>query len=506
MSDTLSRLKARHKHSVSNRRAVEGLLDDCYRFALPGRARFGHHGDHRAEDIYDETAVVGLEDFASIMHARLTPDGAQWVQPIAARTIADQDRQAVNADLEEVNDVVFEYIHASNFGAEIHEAFLDLGCSTGLMTTRWQDGRIINTAVPLTQVHLDAGAEDEVGALFRERHKVRLDSLLDTYPAAALTREMDMLIAREPDALVGVVDGIWRDPSAGGVRRGVLVKAGGGQRRESLIVDTLEKGYGALPFVAPRMSKAAGEIWGRGPVMRAMAGIKTTNLVIELLLQNAALSMVGIYGIEDDGQVNLDTIRIEPGTVVPHAPGSKGLHRLDMRGGDVNMAQLILEDQRRNIKRALYGDALADPNRTPATALEVSYRTRDLAERISASFNRLRHELLAPYWRRVAWLLERAGIVELPVPIADIMLVPSGPLARVMMQSHVQNVLELHQIFTAILGPQIALSRWNLPELEEHLRVHMGVPMKLIATEDERQQTLAQAQSAMQAMGEGGMP
>jgi len=36
-------------------------------------------------------------------------------------------------------------------------------------------------------------------------------------------------------------------------------------------------------------------VYGRGPVFNAMAAIKTTNLTVELILQNAQMAISGIY-------------------------------------------------------------------------------------------------------------------------------------------------------------------------------------------------------------------
>ena len=41
-----------------------------------------------------------------------------------------------------------------------------------------------------------------------------------------------------------------------------------------------------------------------------LSSIKTTNLTIELILENAQMSISGIYQMEDDGVINPDTINL----------------------------------------------------------------------------------------------------------------------------------------------------------------------------------------------------
>ena len=61
-----------------------------------------------------------------------------------------------------------------------------------------------------------------------------------------------------------------------------------------------------------------------------MAAIKTTNLTVEMILENAQMAISGIYQLEDDGIVNTDTIQLLPGTVIPKAPGSAGLQPIQL--------------------------------------------------------------------------------------------------------------------------------------------------------------------------------
>ena len=109
------------------------------------------------------------------------------------------------------------------------------------------------------------------------------------------------------------------------------------------------------------LNKASGEVYGRGPVFNAMAAIKTCNLTIELILQNAQMSVSGVYTYEDDGVINPDNISLVPGSLIPVAPGSQGLKPIQS-ASNFDVAQLVLNDMRANIKKALYMEALGKPD------------------------------------------------------------------------------------------------------------------------------------------------
>ena len=57
----------------------------------------------------------------------------------------------------------------------------------------------------------------------------------------------------------------------------------------------------------------AGETYGRGPLMLTLPAIKTANLTVEIILENAQMSISGMYQVEDDGVINIDNIALIPG-------------------------------------------------------------------------------------------------------------------------------------------------------------------------------------------------
>lgn len=501
--EVAKRVSARLSKARSTRNLIEQRLDECYRYALPGRSRFNSNvPGGEPEDIYDETAVVALEDFASVIHSRMTPDSTEWFTLEADSSVDPKDKAAVDRDLAEICTYLFEKVHGSNFSQEAQESYLDLGCSTGAMLLEWRDNGFLHASVPLTQSFFEAGADDGIGGMFRERRDVRAELIPAMYPAAQIDGDLGKLIAKEPDRPLTVVDAMWRRyDDQGGAQRAVVI-AGGGLRQTAILDETLP-GEAGLPFLGFRFSKAAGEVYGRGPIMKVMAGVRTTNLVIELMLQNAAMALVGMYQYEDDGVLNARTIRLEPGALIPHAPGSRGLQRVDTSGNEFSVAGLVLDQQRMNIKRGTYSDALADPNRTPASASEVMYRTQDLAGRISANVGRLRGEFIHPYAKRALHLLEKAGHVELPIPMSKITVTPQGPLARAVRQQAMTALMQMHSIVAQIYGPQLAAAQYEPEALIAFLRSSLGVPVAPFAVKEKAE---AQVAAAAQLMATQGQP
>lgn len=274
---------------------------------------------------------------------------------------------------------------------------------------------------------------------------------------------------------------------------------------QELIYQEQFKGVGSNPFVCFRWSKAAGEIYGRGPLINALSAIKTTNLTIELVLENAQMAISGIYQMDDDGVINTDTINLVPGTIIPKAQGSQGLQPI-RTAGSFDVANLVLGDMRNNIKRALYNDMLGDPNKTPASATEVAERMADLSRRIGSAFGRLQAEMVQPVLQRVVHILKKQGRIEVPtINGREVKIRSVSPLAQAQANQDISNVSRYLGLVGQTFGPQLLNLLVSSEEVSVYLAKKFGVPDSLIRDDAQRQQIMMAAQQAMMQQQQQGM-
>jgi hypothetical protein len=270
------------------------------------------------------------------------------------------------------------------------------------------------------------------------------------------------------------------------------------QRTQTVLHQKEMKGVGSNPFVCFRWSKCAGEVYGRGPLINALSAIKTTNLTIELILENAQMAISGIYQMEDDGVINPDTIQLVPGSIIPKAMGSNGLQPINA-AGRFDVAQLILSDMRLNIKKALYNDMLGNPDKTPATATEVAERMADLSRRMGAAFGRLQSELVQPVLQRVIYILKKQGRIEVPtVNGREVKIKPTSPLAQAQANQDISSVARFLELVGGVFGPEMLQLLIDGEETAVHLAKKFGVPERLIRDEEQRKQIAALAQQMAQ--------
>ena len=264
---------------------------------------------------------------------------------------------------------------------------------------------------------------------------------------------------------------------------------------EHKIFEETYKGLGSNPYIVYRWSKCAGEVYGRGPLQLALPAIKTSNLVIELILENAQMSISGMYQVEDDGVINVDNIALIPGTVIPKAAGSTGLQPISP-AGNFNVSDLVLNDMRVNIKKALYNDMLGNPNeKTPMSATEVAERQADLSRQIGSAFGRLQAELVTPVLQRVIYILKKQGRIKIPtVNGREVQIKSSSPLAQAQHQQDVANVDRFLAMIQGRVGPQIINLLVNQEKLAKFVAKKLGVPEDLLRNKEEMNQAIQMMQ------------
>ncbi len=273
-----------------------------------------------------------------------------------------------------------------------------------------------------------------------------------------------------------------------------------------ILYEEMFEGEGSNPYLVFRWNKASGEVYGRGPVFNAMGAIKTCNLTVELILQNAQMSVSGVYTYEDDGVINPDNIALVPGSLIPVAPGTRGLNAIQS-ASNFDVAQLVLQDMRQNIKKALYMEALGRPEGTPMTATEVSERMADLSRQIGSSFGRLQSEFIHPLLKRIIRILSKQGRIELPkVNGREVKIGARSPLAQAQHMQDVSDVNRFNEIIAGTFGPQMINVIVNQNETAKYLAEKMNLPEKLIRDEEEQRQIVQQISQLQTAPKEGEIP
>jgi len=496
----------RYQKAKSFREQWVPLFEECYEYALPQRESFYSEtpGERRDDKIFDETAVVGVQEFASRLQSGIVPNFARWADLMSGSEVPKDQREEIDNQLDDVTDYVFEVLQNSNFSQEVHESFMDLAVGTGILCV--EEGDAINpinfSAIPLPHVVLDTGPDDKIDHVYRERKKVKYDQLNELYPNATFDPKVMAQMGKEAETTVLelVCKNYSKKNEDSYYHYAVCMNT------ETVLYYKEISGLGANPFICFRWSKCAGEIYGRGPLINALSAIKTTNLTIELILENAQMAISGVYQIDDDGVINPDTIQLVPGSIIPKAMGSAGLQPIQA-AGSFDVAQLVLSDMRLNIKRALYNDMLGNPDRTPATATEVAERMADLSRRMGSAFGRLQAELVQPLLQRVIYILKKQGRIEVPsINGREVKIRSVSPLAQAQANQDISSIARFLELVGGVFGPEMLQLLIDGEQTAAHLAKKFGVPESLIRDENQRKQIAAMAQQMAEQQQQMGAP
>ena len=499
---------ARYERAKSKRTNFVDVFEECYEYALPQRESFYYEvsGQRRDDKIFDSTAVVGVQEFASRLQSGLVPNFARWADLTAGSEVPKEERDAVNNELDEVTDYVFEVLQNSNFAQEVHESFMDLAVGTGVLVC--EEGDAINpirfSAIPLPHVILDTGPDDRIDHVFRERKNIRYDQLTIMYPKGTFNEQLVGLMANQSDQTTTVLEVVCRDYSK--LNEEAYLHYAICMTTKSVIMKRDMKGVGSNPFICFRWSKCAGEVYGRGPLFNALSDIKTVNLTVEMILENAQMAISGIYQMEDDGVINVDTINLVPGTIIPKAMGSAGLQPIQA-AGRFDVAQLQIDRAQNAIKKHLYSEMLGDPNRTPASATEVAERMADLSRRIGSAFGRFQIELVQPVLQRVIYILKKQGRIEIPtINGREIKIKSVSPLAQAQANQDISAVSRFLELAQSAFGPEAMQILINSEMTAAYLAKKFGVPDSLIRDEEERKEIVALMQQMQQVEAQAPQP
>lgn len=466
------------------------LLQDAFDYSMPNRSTFSNmtQGGKKVDRVFDSTAVNAVIAGANRIQQDLMPAFKKFVKLVPGPMVPEHLKDGLARRLDEVNDKMFAFIHASNFDTSINETLLDLMVGTGcLLCLEGDTLKPLNyVPVSIAEVALEAGPWGGVSGVFR-KHEVEVRNIKAQWPDAKLTEDMKRMLVDNPDKKVLLEEGTYfamaKDGSAATAWHYDVIACVG--KDEDRIV---ERSYGLNPWVTPRWYKLPGEVFGRGPVILALPDIKTLNKIVELVLRNAALAISGVYTGVDDGVLNPNTAQIIPGSIIAVAsnggPRGPSLQALE-RSGQIDFGKIETEEMRMTVKRMLFDRQLPPDTGPVRSASEIIARVKELSREVG-SFGRLYNELIVPVVQNTLQILSRRGLVPaLKIDGMFVQVQVVSPLAQEQNISDVEIVVRWLSILGA-LGQELVMMTANTEDLGKWMGEKLGVPNELIREKKQR--------------------
>lgn len=477
------------------RRTWDNTYQELATYILPRRANITvvrTPGVKQTERLYDGTAIHANELLAASLAGSLTSGADRWFSLKMSMAELNDDSEVAQW-LDDVADRIYLGLNQSNFSAEGHEVYLDIGgFGTGCLFCLEAPIRkpgfngFTFAASPIGSYCI---AEDGQGKVDTVMRKIQMSILAaaNRWGVDKLSEQVQQKYAHEDkrDEMISIIHAAY--PRGAG--RGYLSTR---MPYASCYVELETKhcisegGFHEFPAMVPRWAKSSGEVYGRGPGFTALPDIRTLNKSVELKLKALAKAIDPPLMVRDDGVIGrvsvapaaLTTVR-DMESIAPMINGTK-----------FDVVEMEEERLKQSIQNAFYSDLIKISEKSYMTATEVESTIELMHRYLGPTIGRLESEYLQPLINRCFGILYRAGALP-PVPQAimesgntDIDVEYEGPLARAQRGGMLLSIQKAYNLIMPIsqMQPEL-IDVFDPGKVGRYIGKGAGVPMQLMRSD-----------------------
>jgi hypothetical protein len=493
-------LLERRKKAATKKEMWRSTYQDAYRFAMPTRETFSWaiEGQNKQRQLYDSTLQESTYTAANTLCALLFPSWTRWAELAPGGAIGqDAVTPEIIDGLQKATQTFFTFLNNSNFGTVISEAALDLMIGTAALSFDEgdQDRPFSFSSIPLSAIEIEEGPDGSVETTWMcrkplARHLMRLYPGLTLFDLSPATQDA---IVMKPDAEIEIIQGLVYHPETKAYY-GVVVEVAAKQ------IIWRYNYASSCPTIVARATKVAGETYGRGRVLLALADAKTLDKMQEFVLRHSAISVAPPMTGVSDGVLNPYTATLSPNTIIPVASNDTGNPSLAPIpiGGNFRITENLMTDLREKVRRIMLGPEPSEGAVKSATEISVSDRNRLWA--MNGEYSRIQSELLAKIIARGIFILQKKGLMaRFKVDGREVAVKYTSPFAK---SQNAEDVMALQEtlMIAGAMGPELIHSALRTEKMPGWIARMKGVPESLICSDEEQQSRVAQAAQAMAVM------
>jgi len=467
----------------------EGEIQEAYRYILPLRDTLRKNNSNIERGVkFDSTASNAIEKYATKLQNLLTPAWEEWLKFQPGTDIPDEEAGKLQEKLDKVSKVAFSHIHHSNFYTAEHEAFLDLGISTGGIiveeNTRANEPSLINCrSIPLAEIIPEVSSRGSIDTTWRE-FTPKVADITSIWPNAKVPQSLSDKAAGNEDVKCTVFEGVVFNDKTGKYDFYVLEK----ETKEIMYEEEME----TSPFIIFRESVRPGDVLGFGRGLRIIEDVKTLNKMAENALRADGIQSMPIFTAVDDNAFNPYNVVLQPGSIIPVSSNDNS--NPSLKPLDVSNSYTMAENRMEQLRGVINETFLANPfgaiDQTPVrSATEIAAREADLFQSTAAAFGRLQTEFLEKFMKRVVCILKDNGKVpDLKLDGKEITIKFTSPFAKMQGSEKVKNTMQwLGYIMP--LGEEVVGMSVNIDKIPGHIAKNMGIDKELYKDATERDAT-----------------
>ena len=479
----IKKLEKRRDKARADREQWRDLLEDAYDYTIPARNRFTDRtdGDEENSHLYDETASAAIPRFANRLQRSLFPEGQQFAQFKAGSDFTDEQKKQVDDSLEEYTNTFYSFFDRSNFQTEINPSLIDCGVSTGVVLVSEDkftaEHPFYFTNIPADEISFEKPVKGRLVNMWR-RVKMCCGEIKETWSNADIPEKLQKIIDKCPDQEETLDIGQIKEDN----KYSVYVI----WDKHIIVHDQFD----TQRMIAFRLSAFPRETWGRGPAIQVLPAIRDANVIKQLIIENAAIQVSGMFTSRSDGVFNPWTMTITPGGVIPVASNDNQnptLRRLE-QSGDLYTGQIVLEELRSAIQKAFFVDPMGEISDPVRSATEQTMRMQEFLKDQGAAIGRLRTECVEPVVLAVVDILRGRGKLPKQVKVdgKEVKIIHNTVLTQAEQQEDYQALMTWASAVFSLLPPEAAMGLVKVEELPAGMADMLGVSSKYTRSKGEQ--------------------
>jgi hypothetical protein len=471
-------------------------------------------GDRRMGNIHDITALLSGELLAGALHSLMTNSASKWFR----LGVEDPDL-ANHPDVRLWTDQIAEpqMYNAINrpeagFNPQMHEVYfnLTLFCTAAVSIDEELGRGAVFSSRPLMEIFIAEDPYGRIDTVFRNA-RMTARQAKTRWGEKAPKKALELVTKDKPEEKIDVLQAIRPNLDQ---KLGRLDHTG--MPWSSFYIDSAEKtmidegGFWELPIMVARWSKDAGERYGRGPGITALADAKMLNAMWKTIIKGAQKMVDPPLLMDNDGVIT--QLKTSPGSV--NIQEATSLRENSVRplvtGGRPDLGIDLVNRKQQNIQSAFHSEVLPLFNSPYMTATQVLELVQQSQRFLSPILGRLQSELLEPMIQRIFGIELRAGRLD-PIPEIlagqNISVEYISPIARAQKASDVSSIIETF----AVAAEMEAIAPGTADNLDSDAAIRSiadakGIPVSivrdanLVAEIRERKQELAAEQRQKQEL------
>jgi len=410
--DTIKRYEA----LASSRATLDSHLDQVRELFYPSALPFQQQDTKGAkvhEKVFDSTPEQAAELLSAGLQSMLTNPATKWFALRTSDDDLDNDEE-VSLWLEDTVDRMFAVFNSprSNFAPNQHELYMDLACFQ-YIADRPGNLPLFSTR-PLAENYLGENEDGRVDTNIRKFKWTARQAFGKWGPAVGEKVAKAAQDAKKQDQEFEFLHDVHPRTDEGKGRRGLPFASLWVSLADKKRID--EGGFHEFPYVCPRWVKRAGEVYGRGPGMKALADARMLQRAMKVTIR-------GVEKIIDPPLIVADDGVIAPVRVTPSGlnfvrwdmmSGSGSPIRPIETGGRPDLGEDFMASIRNRIETAFYTPLLQFARDPQMTATQVIHITEQVMQTMNPVLGRMQAEDLGPKIDRLFGIMLRGGMLAEP--------------------------------------------------------------------------------------------